>query len=79
MDMWQETEEGLYGQFEFSNFAEAFKFMTSVAKIVEQQQHHPRWTNQWNRVEIWLSTHDTGGTITDKDRKLAAAIDEIRQ
>lgn len=75
--MWQETENGLYRQFEFTDFTEAFRFMTSVAKIAEENQHHPRWTNQWNRVEIWLSTHDAGGVITDKDRKLAAAIDKI--
>lgn len=51
--------------------------MTKVAKIAEEQQHHPFWTNEWNKVEIWLSTHDADGKITDKDRKLAGAIDKL--
>jgi 4a-hydroxytetrahydrobiopterin dehydratase len=75
--MWRETEKGLYRQFEFKDFAGAFAFMTKVAQLAEAQQHHPRWTNEWNRVEIWLSTHEAEDSITDKDRMLAAAIDEI--
>ncbi|MGL6267148.1 MAG: 4a-hydroxytetrahydrobiopterin dehydratase [Chitinophagaceae bacterium] len=49
--------------------------MTRVALEAESMNHHPLWTNVWNRVEIWLSTHDAGGVITDKDRKLADKID----
>jgi 4a-hydroxytetrahydrobiopterin dehydratase len=75
--MWRETEKGLYRQFEFKDFAGAFAFMTKVAQLAEAQQHHPRWMNEWNRVEIWLSTHEAEDSITDKDRMLAAAIDEI--
>ena len=76
--MWQETDEGLYRKFEFKDFKQAFAFMTKVAKIAEAKKHHPRWTNEWNKVEIWLSTHDAGGRITDKDMKLAKAIDEVK-
>ncbi len=51
--------------------------MTRVALEAEKMNHHPLWTNVWNTVEIWLSTHDAGNVVTDKDRKLAAAIDQL--
>lgn len=73
--MWKEENNKLYKKFEFGNFSEAFAFMTRVAIESEKMNHHPLWTNVYNRVEIWLSTHDAGDTITDKDRKLAARID----
>ena len=75
--MWQETNNTLYRSFEFNDFSEAFAFMTRVALIAEKMNHHPRWTNVWNKVEIWLSTHDTGDIVTDKDKKLAGKIDAL--
>ena len=75
--MWTETENSLYQKFIFSDFSEAFAFITRVTLLAEQQQHHPRWTNVWNTVEIWLSTHDAGNLVTEKDRALAAAIDSL--
>ena len=51
--------------------------MTEVAAEVEKQDHHPNWTNMWNTVDFQLATHEAGNIVTDKDRKLAAAIDEI--
>jgi ribonuclease HI len=75
--MWQETKHGLYKQFTFINFQEAFDFMKQVAAIAEAQNHHPRWENEWNVVKIWLSTHSQGNQITAKDRRLAAAIDGL--
>lgn len=75
--MWTEQNNRLYRKFEFKNFSEAFAFMTRVAMIAEKMDHHPLWTNVWNSVEIWLSTHDAGNVITEKDRKLAAAIDAL--
>ena len=75
--MWKEADNTLYRKFEFSNFAEAFAFMTRVAIEAEKMNHHPVWKNVWNTVEIWLSTHDAGDTITDKDRRLAQHIDAI--
>lgn len=75
--MWQETNNSLYRKFEFKDFSEAFAFMTRVAMIAEKMNHHPRWTNVWNTVEVWLSTHDAGDIITDKDRKLAEKIDAL--
>lgn len=73
--MWEEKENKLYRKFEFKNFSEAFGFMTRVALEAESMNHHPLWTNVWNRVEIWLSTHDAGDIVTEKDRKLAVKID----
>lgn len=74
---WTETKHGLYKQFNFENFKEAFAFMTRVAELAEEHQHHPRWENEWSVVQIWLSTHEADGAITDKDRTLAAAIDDV--
>lgn len=77
MNTWTEIDGKLCRSFRFADFSEAFAFMTRVAMIAEKQNHHPEWTNTWNTVTIRLSTHDAGGTITDKDRKLAAAIDKV--
>lgn len=75
--MWQEQENQLTREFQFADFNEAFAFMTHVALIAEKMDHHPWWSNVYNRVTIKLSTHDAGNTITDKDRKLAGAIDKL--
>ncbi|NCI47814.1 4a-hydroxytetrahydrobiopterin dehydratase [Sediminibacterium soli] len=75
--MWTEQNNTLYRQFAFRDFSEAFAFMTRVALEAEKMNHHPRWTNVWNQVEIWLSTHDAGDTVTEKDRKLSEKIDAI--
>ncbi len=75
--MWQEIDNTLYRKFEFKDFSEAFAFMTRVAMIAEKMNHHPKWTNVWNTVELWLSTHDAGDVVTDKDRKLADKIDSL--
>jgi len=75
--MWTETKEGLYKSFTFSDFKEAFAFMERVAHLAEEVQHHPRWTNEYNKLEIWLNTHDADNTVTDKDRELAQQIDQI--
>ena len=74
---WQEKDNAIYRSFTFNDFSEAFAFMTRVALIAEKQNHHPRWTNVWNKVELWLNTHDAGDVVTDKDRTLAAAIDNL--
>jgi 4a-hydroxytetrahydrobiopterin dehydratase len=75
--MWTESNNELYRKFAFRDFSEAFAFMTRVAMLAEQQQHHPRWSNVWNTVEIWLSTHDAGNVVTEKDHQLASAIDSL--
>lgn len=75
--MWKEENNGLKRSFKFSNFTEAFAFMTRVAFIAEKLNHHPDWRNVYNTVEITLNTHDAGGKVTDKDREMAAAIDNL--
>ena len=75
--MWTEENNELVKKFKFSDFSEAFGFMTRVAILAEKQNHHPWWSNVYNEVEIRLTTHDAGNTITDKDRELASAIDEL--
>ncbi|MGZ8553473.1 MAG: 4a-hydroxytetrahydrobiopterin dehydratase [Chitinophagaceae bacterium] len=75
--VWEETNKKLYKKFQFKNFSEAFAFMTRVALAAEKMDHHPEWKNVWNIVEVWLSTHDAGDIVTEKDRKLADKIDSL--
>ena len=75
--MWTEENNALYKKFVFSNFSEAFAFMTRVAIEAEKMDHHPKWQNVYNIVEIWLSTHDAGNVVTEKDNVLASKIDDL--
>lgn len=68
--------DALTRAFVFADFSAAFGFMARVALLAEQHNHHPDWSNAWNRVDITLTTHDAGG-LTGKDLALAAAIDRI--
>ena len=74
---WEEHDGALRRTFEFADFSEAFAFMARVALLAEKRDHHPDWSNSWNKVTIALSTHSAGSTVTDADRDLAAAIDEL--
>lgn len=75
--MWTETNHSLYRKFDFKTFSEALGFMVQVGLIAESMNHHPKWTNVYNVVEIWLSTHDAGNVVTEKDHALANAIDQL--
>ncbi len=75
--MWKTENNKLIKKFVFKDFSEAFGFMTKVALVAEKMNHHPTWTNTWNTVTFELSTHDAGNTITEKDLKLAEAIDAL--
>lgn len=75
--MWIEENNRLKKTFKFKDFIEAFGFMTKVALLAEKMDHHPFWTNVYNTVSFELSTHDADDTVTDKDRKLAQAIDQL--
>ena len=75
--MWIEENNTLYKKFEFKNFSTAFAFMTRVAIEAEKMDHHPLWTNVYNSVEIWLSTHDAGDVVTEKDKTLSKKIDAL--
>ena len=74
---WTEENNRLKKTFRFKDFSEAFGFMTRVAILAERMDHHPTWTNTWNVVSFELSTHDAGDVVTDKDKKLAKAIDQL--
>jgi 4a-hydroxytetrahydrobiopterin dehydratase len=75
--MWIEENNQLKCSFEFTNFIEAFGFMTKVALVSEKLNHHPDWRNVYNTIDIALYTGDAGNIITEKDRKLAKEIDKI--
>ena len=77
--MWEETKHGLYKQFVFQDFREAWDFMQRVAAEANRLDHHPRWQNEWNVVDIWLATHEQQLKITDSDHELADAIDAVFQ
>lgn len=76
MCMWQKQNNQLYKEFTFKDFDEAFSFMQQVARVATRLDHHPKWLNEWNRVEFWLSTHTSGG-VTEKDEELANEIDNL--
>ncbi len=63
-------------EFRFRDFAEAFGWMTRIALLAEKMDHHPEWTNVWNRVEVRLTTHDVGG-LSDRDIALAEAMERL--
>ncbi|HRG10415.1 MAG TPA: 4a-hydroxytetrahydrobiopterin dehydratase [Cyclobacteriaceae bacterium] len=75
--MWVEENNRLTRTFRFKDFTEAFGFMTKVALLAEKMDHHPFWTNVYNTITIELNTHDAGNIVTDKDRALAKAIDQL--
>jgi 4a-hydroxytetrahydrobiopterin dehydratase len=71
---WKFRNDGIEKVFKFRDFVEAFGFMTSVALFSERANHHPEWSNTYNKVKIRLSTHDAGG-VTDLDIELATEIE----
>ena len=76
MSAWEERDGKLHREFTFADFSEAWAFMSRVALLAEKNNHHPDWSNSWNKVVIDLVTHDAGG-ITDQDRQLAEKIDGL--
>jgi 4a-hydroxytetrahydrobiopterin dehydratase len=72
---WDERDGALTHVFRFEGFVEAFAFMTKVALIAQRLDHHPDMTISWNEVTVRTTSHDAGHTVTDRDRRLAAAID----
>ena len=71
-----EARDAITRSFAFADFSQAFAFMTRVALLAEKADHHPEWSNVWNRVEILLTTHDAGG-LSHRDTDMAAAIDDL--
>jgi 4a-hydroxytetrahydrobiopterin dehydratase len=72
-----EARDAIRREFRFRDFSEAWGFMSRVALLAESQDHHPEWSNNYNRVEILLTTHDAGG-LSERDLRLARAIDGLR-
>jgi len=75
--MWQEKDNKLTAEFKFNNFVTAFGFMSQVALEAEKMDHHPDWSNSYNKVNIALTSHDAGDVVTDRDKKLADKIEKI--
>ncbi len=75
--MWKNENDKLVKEFEFKDFSEAFAFMTRVALEAEKMDHHPTWTNVYNKVKIELTTHSASNKVTEKDKKLSAIIDKL--
>lgn len=73
---WDEARDAITRSLVFTDFVEAFGFMSRVALLAEKADHHPEWSNVWNRVDILLTTHDAGG-LSHRDIELAAAIDAL--
>lgn len=71
---WDVKRDAISRSFKFRDFSEAFAFMTRIAMAAERADHHPEWSNVWNKVDITLTTHDAGG-LTQKDVDLAKSID----
>lgn len=74
--MWKEENNSLTKTFEFKDFINAFAFMTKVALEAEKMNHHPNWSNEYNKVIIKLNTHSEGNIVKEKDRALAEKIDK---
>ena len=76
LNVWEIAEDGnaITKSFKFANFVAAFGFMTKMALVAEKMNHHPEWFNVYNRVDVKLTTHDSGG-VTELDIKLATAMD----
>ena len=73
-----ETEQNaLFREWQFANFLEAFGFMTQVAMLAECADHHPNWSNVYNKVSIHLTSHDAGNTVTERDINLARKINAL--
>jgi 4a-hydroxytetrahydrobiopterin dehydratase len=79
MSTWKEENQVLLKTFTFASFEEAMQFMQNATPFISETDHHPTWSNTYNRVEVKLTTHDAGNKITDKDRKLADYLDKLYQ
>ena len=77
MTTWKTTNQSLEKTFEFSTFEEAMQFMQDATPFISQTDHHPTWSNTYNRVQVIITTHDAGNQVTEKDHTLANFLDEL--
>ena len=76
-DQWVETDNTLTKTFKFSGFLNAINWMQEASILIDKENHHPEWTNVYNKVIVKLTTHDAGNKVTDKDRRLSILLDAI--
>jgi 4a-hydroxytetrahydrobiopterin dehydratase len=74
---WIEHEDALHKTYTFKSFEEAMKFMQQAVPVISELNHHPEWTNIYNRIIVRLTTHDSGSVVTARDHQLAAALDAL--
>ena len=74
---WTEKNNGLEKEYVFEDFRQAMDWMKKASDVINEVDHHPTWTNTYNRVTVFLTTHDAGNTITEKDRTLAQLLDKV--
>jgi 4a-hydroxytetrahydrobiopterin dehydratase len=77
MTTWKTTQKSLEKTFEFNTFEEAMQFMQSATPFISETDHHPTWSNTYNRVNVFITTHDAGNQVTEKDYTLAKYLDEL--
>lgn len=77
MSTWKEENQVLIKIFTFASFEEAMQFMQNAAPFISETDHHPTWSNTYNRVEVRLTTHDAGNKVTEKDYNLSRILDEV--
>ena len=77
MTSWKTTNQSLEKTFEFHTFEEAMQFMQDATPFISQTDHHPTWSNTYNRVQVTITTHDAGNQVTEKDHTLANYLDEL--
>ncbi|MES2727148.1 MAG: 4a-hydroxytetrahydrobiopterin dehydratase [Bacteroidota bacterium] len=77
MNSWIEENNKLSKTFTFKTFGDAMAWMVKASYHIEKMDHHPEWSNVYNKVHVNLSTHDAGNTVTDKDKQLAALLDSL--
>jgi 4a-hydroxytetrahydrobiopterin dehydratase len=77
MENWKEENNALNKTYVFKNFVEALSWMVKAGFVIEKLNHHPEWSNVYNKVTVKLTTHDAGNTVTEKDRELAKLLDAI--
>ncbi|MHB1278698.1 MAG: 4a-hydroxytetrahydrobiopterin dehydratase [Bacteroidia bacterium] len=75
--MWKEKNNALERTYEFKTFVAAIAFMVNAAMYIDQMNHHPEWTNVYNKVIVKLQSHDAGNKVTEKDRELAEVLDKV--
>lgn len=77
MTTWKTTPKSLEKTFEFNTFEEAMQFMQDATPFISETDHHPTWSNTYNRVKVFITTHDAGNQVTEKDYTLANYLDEL--